>query len=182
VNGLPPTSEQYRQDEAARFCDWRLDVGGLVERPLCLSLDDLNAMAQQRRVTRHHCIQGWSAVAAWSGVQVSDLMRLCGPLPDTRYVNFVSLQEDAPGRPYHETLDLELAARQETIVALEMNGAPLSPEHGAPLRLRVETQLGFKMVKWLCRIEFIHDLSDADPVARGGTREDTMNYERVAPI
>jgi sulfoxide reductase catalytic subunit YedY len=182
VNGLPPDSEAYEHSRDQSFEDWRLEITGLVERPQCLTVAQLRELGLQHQVTRHHCIQGWSAVAAWSGVPVAHLMKLCSPLAEARYVNFVSSQEDAAsGGPYHETLDLQLASRTQTILALEMNGQPLTPEHGAPLRLRVETQLGFKMVKWLCRIEFLHELPEASD-GMGGTREDVMHYERVAPI
>jgi DMSO/TMAO reductase YedYZ molybdopterin-dependent catalytic subunit len=182
VNGLPPNNEAYERSRDQSFDDWRLEITGLVEQQLCLTVAQLRELGLQHQLTRHHCIQGWSAIAAWAGVPVAELMALCRPLAEARYVNFVSCQQDeASGGPYHETLDLDLASQPQTIVALEMNGRPLTREHGAPLRLRVETQLGFKMVKWLCRIEFIHDLPNASD-GMGGTREDTMHYERVAPI
>jgi DMSO/TMAO reductase YedYZ molybdopterin-dependent catalytic subunit len=182
VNGLPPSTAPYLASQHSAFKDWRLEVDGLVEQPLSLSVEDLRAMDSVNQTTRHHCIQGWSAVGSWSGVPIAAIMELCRPLADARYVCFISSQCDDAGRPYHETLEIAQASQGKTIVALKMNGAPLTPAHGAPLRLRVETQLGFKMVKWLSQIEFLNDLSQADEAALGGTREDTMFYGRLAPI
>ena len=94
VNGLPPESEAYARSRSTSFDDWRLEVTGLVERPLCFSVAQLRERGLQHQVTRHHCIQGWSAVAGWAGVPVAELMAMCRPLADARYVNFVSAQKD----------------------------------------------------------------------------------------
>lgn len=190
VNGAPPQGEEspeflaLAQDD---FRDWRLQVGGLVRQPLCLSADDLHAMPSQVQTTKHNCVQGWSGVGKWRGVKMTEILALCEPLPTARYVKFTSYGLDQftyggqPLRPFYEVLDLLLATHQQTILAYELNDAPLPLVHGAPLRLRVETQLGYKMVKYLRSIELVadyHDIGDG----QGGSREDTMYYGRGAEI
>ena len=104
-------------------------------------------LASQTQITKHHCIQGWSGIAAGRGVRLADVLARCGPLPAARFIVFQGFDEHVAGQPYYETIDLELAMHDQTILAYEMNGEPLSVPHGAPCRLRVETQLGFKMVE-----------------------------------
>jgi methionine sulfoxide reductase catalytic subunit len=128
----------------------------LVERPLEFSLADLRSMNKQTQITEHFCIQGWTAIAEWAGTSMRDILALCKPTQDARYVVFHSYQitdEDE----FYEVLDLELAKHSQTILAYEMNGENLTIPHGAPLRLRAETQLGYKMVKWIKSIEFVAD-------------------------
>jgi sulfoxide reductase catalytic subunit YedY len=165
----------------AGFSGWRLRIGGLVKVPLELSLADLRAMPAQTQITKHHCIQGWSGVAAWTGVRLANLLVRCRPLPVTRYVVFEGFDEHVPGQPYYETIDLELALHAQTILAYEMNGVPLSIPHGAPCRLRVETQLGFKMVKFIRSIKLIDDYKVLGR-GEGGFREDTQFYGPEAGI
>jgi sulfoxide reductase catalytic subunit YedY len=181
VNGYPPTSAEYTELARSQFLEWRLEVHGLVKTPLTLSLADLRSMRARTQITLHHCIQGWSGVAAWTGVALADLVAQCGPLPAARYVLFRAFDEHVEGQPYYEVIDLELARHSQTILAYEMNGEPLSIPHGAPCRLRVETQLGFKMVKYLRSIEFIADYR-AVGRGQGGFREDTQFYGPEAGI
>jgi DMSO/TMAO reductase YedYZ molybdopterin-dependent catalytic subunit len=181
VNGYPPTSSTYQKLAQSEFGDWRLDVGGLVKVPLRLSLVDLRSMPVRTQITKHHCIQGWSGVAAWTGVALADILSRCEPLPNARYIVLHAFDEHVDGRPYYETIDLELACHEQTILAYEMNGKPLSIPHGAPCRLRVETQLGFKMVKYLRSIELIEDYR-AIGRGQGGFREDTQFYGPEAGI
>ncbi len=181
VNGAPPTGEQYRELARASFADWRLDVHGLVKNPLHLSLADLRSMPSHTQITKHHCIQGWSGVAAWSGVAVADVLQRCEPLPGARYVVVRGFDEHIEGQPYYETIDLELACHEQTILAYEMNGQPLPIPHGAPCRLRVETQLGFKMVKYVRSIELVADYR-AIGRGQGGFREDVQFYGPEAGI
>ena len=159
----------------ANFENWRLEVGGLVENPLQLGLADLRAMRAHSQVTLHHCIQGWSGVAQWTGVAVTDILARCRPLANARYAVFRSWQEPEPGTAYYEAIDLELASHAQTILAYEMNDAPLQVSHGAPCRLRVETQLGFKMVKWVRSIELVEDYRMLGE-GQGGYREDVQFY------
>jgi DMSO/TMAO reductase YedYZ molybdopterin-dependent catalytic subunit len=180
VNGYPPSSPEYQRLADRGFVEWRLSVAGLVEAPLELSLADLRALPKQTQITKHHCIQGWSAVGEWTGVAVADVLDRCRPLASARYLVLRGFDEHE-GRGYYETIDLELARHPQTILAYDMNGAPLPIPHGAPCRLRVETQLGFKMVKYLRSIELVddyHQLGDG----QGGFREDTQFYGSEAGI
>jgi DMSO/TMAO reductase YedYZ molybdopterin-dependent catalytic subunit len=180
VNGYPPASPEYQRLAAHGFADWRLSVNGLVGVRLELSLSDLRALPKRTQITKHHCIQGWSAVAEWTGVAVADVLDRCRPIDKARYVVFRGFDE-RDGRGYYETLDLEMARHPQTILAYDMNGAPLPIPHGAPCRLRVETQLGFKMVKYLRSIELVESyrqLGDGE----GGFREDTQFYGTQAGI
>ena len=183
VNGDPPATTEYTalSREPNAFSEWRLEVRGLVERPLTLSLADLRAMPEETQITKHHCIQGWSGVASWAGVNVQEIVSRCQPLRTARYVIFTSYQADMAGRPFYESIDVRLMSHPQTLLAYEMNGAPLTVAHGAPLRLRVETELGFKMVKWLRAIEFVEDYR-ALGAGQGGSREDNMYYEQSVSI
>ena len=111
-------------------------------------------MCKQSQVTEHFCIQGWTAIGEWSGVPMLHIIALCRPLPQCKYVVFHSYQF-TDGDEFYEVIDLEIARHPQTILAYEMNGEPLTIPHGAPLRLRTETQLGYKMVKWIRSIEFV---------------------------
>jgi sulfoxide reductase catalytic subunit YedY len=180
VNGPPPTSPEYQRLADGAFAEWRLSVVGLVENPLELSLAELRALPRQTQITKHHCIQGWSAVGEWTGVAVAEVLDRCRPLANARYVVFRGFDEP-DGREYYETIDLELARNPQTILAYEMNGATLPVPHGAPCRLRVETQLGFKMVKYLRSIELVDDYRQIGD-GQGGFREDTQFYGSEAGI
>jgi len=181
VNGYPPTGLPYQKLARSNFADWRLKITGLVKKPMELSLIDLRAMKAQTQITKHHCIQGWSGVAAWTGVALSELLAACEPLPNARYILFRAFDEHVEGEPYYETIDLELARHSQTILAYDMNGEPLPIPHGAPCRLRVETQLGFKMVKYVHSIEVIEDYRVVGR-GQGGFREDTQYYGAEAGI
>ena len=181
VNGYPPDTAEYETLAKNGFQDWRLEVGGLVEQPLLLSLSDVRSLARQTQITRHNCIQGWSAIGEWTGVPLSALLEQCRPLPTARYLIFWSLQDDQKGQPFYESLGIQFARQPQTILAYELNGSPLDVPHGAPLRLRVETQLGFKMVKWLKRIELAEDFRRLRD-GMGGSREDNMFYDWTAGI
>lgn len=182
VNGAPPVSNEYRDVQADGFAAWRLEVSGLVEIPLSLSFDDIRGLPSQTQITQHHCIQGWSAIAGWRGTPLSAVLDACRPLPSARYLIFHSYALDSKGRRlFYESLDLSLARHPQTILAYEMNSEPLPVAYGAPLRLRVETELGFKMVKWLRRIELVDDYR-AIGEGQGGSREDNMYYEQSVGI
>jgi sulfoxide reductase catalytic subunit YedY len=188
INGRPPGDPNYAAMVAEQFRNWRLDVNGLVETPLQLSLADLRAMPATSQITKHNCIQGWSNVGEWTGVPLRAVLDRCHPLPDARYAVLCAMddkslsepQPDGPGH-YYEVIDLELADDPQTILAYEMNGKPLPVPHGAPLRLRAETQLGFKMVKYLRAIEVIADYRTVGD-GYGGWREDNQHYGQSAGI
>jgi DMSO/TMAO reductase YedYZ molybdopterin-dependent catalytic subunit len=179
-----PDDPDYQDALAANFADWRLEVGGLVENPLKLSLADLRALPSRTQITRHDCVEGWSCIAQWRGARLASALAAARPKPEARFIAFFcadTLEQtlDGDGR-YYETIDLVDAAHPQTILAYEMNGAPLPVEHGAPLRLRVERQLGYKMAKYVMRIEAIDSFA-ALGRGRGGFWED-RGYEWYAGI
>ena len=181
VNGAPPNTAEYRHLVEDGFSAWRLEINGLVETPLSLTLAELHQMPVQTQITKHHCIQGWSGIAEWGGIPLSAILDACHPLPAARFLIFRSYQSDTLGHPFYESLDISLGRHPQTILADQMNGQPLPVPHGAPLRLRVETELGFKMVKWLRGIEFVADYRDLG-AGQGGSREDNMFYEQAVGI
>jgi len=184
-NGSTAPDDADYQDAAANgFADWRLEVGGLVDNPLKLSLADLRAFAPRTQITRHDCVEGWSCIAQWKGARLASVLAAARPKPAARFIapfcaDTLEQSLDGNGR-YYETIDLVDAAHPQTILAYEMNGAPLPVEHGAPLRLRVERQLGYKMAKYVMRIEAIDGFA-ALGRGRGGFWED-RGYEWYAGI
>jgi len=181
VNGRPPDNAAWAALASNGFESWRLEVNGLVEHRLLLSLPELRAMPRKRQITQHCCIQGWSAFAEWEGVPLSAILERCRPLPRARYLIFHTHQVDGQAREYYGSLDIREACYPQTILAYAMNGAPLPMSHGAPLRLRVETKLGFKMIKWLKSIELVEDYRGIGE-GQGGYREDTQYYGTGAEI
>lgn len=180
INGFPPETEEYQNLKHTNFSDWKLQIDGLVEKPVKLTLGELQTMKKQVQVTEHYCIQGWTAIAEWGGVPTESIISLCKPLPEAQYAVFRSYQI-ADRSEYYEVLSIRLLKDAQSILAYEMNGNPLDVGHGAPLRLRVETQLGYKMVKWLRSIEFVSDYRHIG-LGQGGHREDHMYYSRLAEI
>jgi sulfoxide reductase catalytic subunit YedY len=181
VNGLPPETGEYTDLASNLFGGYRLQVTGLVEKPLSLSLEDLKALPKKSQITLHNCIQGWSGIAQWSGVAVSEILKECKPLPNAHYLIFHSYMIDDQGREYYGSLDIEESEHPQTILAYEMNGQTLPLTHGAPVRLRVETKLGFKMVKYLKSIELVESYSNIGQ-GQGGYREDTQYFGTIAGI
>lgn len=191
VNGKPPQSEEFQRLAQNNFADWHLEISGLVVNPLSLSLEDLRKQPKQSQITMHNCIQGWTGIAQWDGVSLSELLKFCGALPQAKYVVFTSYQlghqsyahapKEAQERPYYEVISMEIAQHPQTILAYEMNGKPLPLDHGAPVRLRAETELGFKMVKYLRSIELVEDYSTIWD-GQGGFREDIQFYSMGAEI
>jgi DMSO/TMAO reductase YedYZ molybdopterin-dependent catalytic subunit/thiosulfate reductase cytochrome b subunit len=188
VNGRPPADDGYRQLASTGFAAYRLRIDGLVARPLDLTLAELRAMPKHTQITKHNCIQGWSAVAEWGGVSMADLLGRCEPLAEARYLVAYAFDDKSTSEPhpagpgrYYEALDLDSARHPQTLLAYAMNGEPLPVAHGAPLRLRVEDQLGFKMVKYICRIELVADYTHIGD-GEGGWREDVQHYFSRAGI
>lgn len=180
-NGTMPRSKEFDDLVTEGFASYRLPVSGLVESPQEFSLSDLKAMAKQEQITTHFCIQGWSGVAEWGGVPMRDILNLVRPTPEVRYAVFYSLADGADGGRYYDVHKIENMRHDLTILAYEMNGAPLSVLHGAPLRLRCENELGFKMVKWVAAIEFVRDFADLG-AGQGGYNEDHEFYGYRMPI
>ena len=187
VNGYPPAEPDYERMATRRFADYRLDVGGLVSTPVTLSLEQLRELGFQRQITKHNCIQGWTGIAEWGGIPLASLVHLVRPRPEARHVVFYAMDDkgltEGEGRFgfFYGSIPLHLACAPQTILATEMNFAPLPVEHGAPLRLRLETQLGFKMVKWIAAIEFVDSIADIGQ-GQGGWREDQQYYANAAGI
>jgi DMSO/TMAO reductase YedYZ molybdopterin-dependent catalytic subunit len=137
-------------------------------------------MPQRTQITRHDCVEGWSAIGKWSGVPLAAVLDLAGMRPGARYVVFRCMDNDGSGNLYYESLDLHQARHPQTLLALRLNDAPLDPDHGAPVRLRVPTQLGYKSAKWIGRIEVVGSFANIHG-GRGGYWED-QGYEWYAGI
>lgn len=173
-----PASPDYQRHLANGFADWRLRVDGLVSRPLDLSLDALRSLPQRTQITRHDCVEGWSAIGQWTGPQLSHLLHAAGLKDQARYIVFYCA-DDMGGMPYYESIDLDDAFHRQTILAHRLNGRPLPVMNGAPLRLRVERQLGYKHAKYVMRIEARSRLDDLFG-GKGGMWEDRTGYQWYA--
>ena len=185
ANGsVNPSDPDYRALAAEEFAGYRLVVDGLVEQPLALDLATLRTMPSRSQVTRHDCVEGWSAIARWTGARLAPILDLARLKPEARYLVFhcfdtLDPESGEDGR-YYESIDLVDAFHAQTLLAYEMNGAPLGVAHGAPLRLRVERQLGYKHAKYVRRIEVVADFRHISG-GKGGFWED-RGYEWYAGI
>jgi DMSO/TMAO reductase YedYZ molybdopterin-dependent catalytic subunit len=175
-----PGSSAYAALLAGDFRDWRLHVGGLVARPLAISLDQLKALPQRTQITRHDCVEGWSAIGRWTGPVLGPILQFAGLSSAARYIVF-HCYDDFGGTPYYESVDLADAFHPQTILAWALNGRPLPVPNGAPLRLRVERQLGYKQAKYLRGIEAVASL-DRVGAGKGGYWEDAADYAWYAGI
>jgi DMSO/TMAO reductase YedYZ molybdopterin-dependent catalytic subunit len=176
-----PEDEMYRQLAASNFADWKLRVDGLVRAPTELSLAQLRAMRSRTQITRHDCVEGWSAIGKWTGVPLSEVLNIVQPLPAARYVVFRCADPmDDSGTRYYESIDFEDAYHPQTLLAYELNGKPLPVANGAPIRARIERQLGYKMAKYIMRIELVDSFA-AIAGGKGGYWED-QGYEWYAGI
>jgi DMSO/TMAO reductase YedYZ molybdopterin-dependent catalytic subunit len=177
---ISPSSASYQAHEAAGFEAWTLAVDGLVETPRRFSLAELRSLSARTQITLHNCVEGWSAIGKWKGVQLGRLLESVGLKPSARYIVF-HCADDFDGAPYYESIDLDDAFHAQTILAYDMNDAPLPIEHGAPVRLRVERQLGYKHAKYVMRIEAVDSLLRVGR-GKGGYWEDTADYDWYAGI
>jgi DMSO/TMAO reductase YedYZ molybdopterin-dependent catalytic subunit len=166
-----PQSAEYRAMVANGFRAYRLGVGGRVAHPLSLSLDDLRALPARTQITRHDCVEGWSVIGKWTGVQLSHVLKLAQPTKQARYVVFRCYDVMDDGSEYYESLDFDDAYHPQTLLAWELNGKTLPIPNGAPLRLRVPRQLGYKMAKYLRRIDLVASFKDIEG-GLGGYWED----------
>lgn len=180
-NGKLPTSEVWIKLAKNKFKDYKLKIGGLVENPVELSLNDLKNLGKEQNITMHHCIQGWSGVAEWGGVPLKTIVGLVKPYSSASTVVFYSFGEGLYGGVYYDTHTLDNCLKPESILAWEMNYETLSEVYGAPLRLRVENQLGYKMVKWIERIEFVETHKTIGK-GYGGKNEDDEYYDLLADV
>ena len=175
-----PDSDAYQAHAAERFAHWRLVVDGMVRRPLALSLDQIRKLPARTQITRHDCVEGWSAIGKWTGLPLKLVMDAARPLPAARYAVF-HCADDFDGDPYYESIDLIDAYHPQTILAWGMNNQLLTVGHGAPLRLRVERQLGYKQAKYVMRVELVDSLAGIGS-GMGGYWEDAAGYQWYAGI
>jgi len=172
--------EAYKAHVRESFANWRLKIDGLVERPAELSLEELRRLPARAQITRHDCVEGWSAIGKWKGAQLSQLLQTVGLKPKARYLVLHCADSFGLGAPYYESIDLIDAFHPQTILAYEMNDAALAVPHGAPIRLRVERQLGYKQAKYIMRIDVVSTFAMIGS-GRGGFWED-RGYEWYAGI
>jgi DMSO/TMAO reductase YedYZ molybdopterin-dependent catalytic subunit len=190
ANGtLRPSGDDYARAIDENFANWQLRIDGMVARPMTLSLAMLRHLPARTQITRHDCVEGWSAIGQWTGVPLGLLLKAAGVSPAAKYAVF-QCADNLDGEPskggvqspgqYYESVALVDAFHPQTLIAYDMNGAPLDIPHGAPLRLRVERQLGYKQAKYLQRIQITDSLANISG-GKGGYWED-RGYEWYAGI
>jgi DMSO/TMAO reductase YedYZ molybdopterin-dependent catalytic subunit len=181
MNGnIQPRSATYRVHQAEGFANWQLEIGGLVEAPRAYSLAELRARPARSQITRHDCVEGWSAIGKWTGAPLRTILEEVRLRPEARFIVF-HCADDFGGTSYYESIDLVDALHPQTILAYGMNDSELAVGHGAPLRLRVERQLGYKQAKFVMRIEAVASLA-AIAGGNGGFWEDAGSYDWYAGI
>lgn len=171
---------EYRAMLANGFTDYRLRVSGLVKRPMAISLAQLRAMPSRTQITRHDCVEGWSAIGQWTGPQLSHVLDLAQLNENARYIVFYCA-DSFDDKPYYESMDLVDAYHPQTILAYGMNGKMLPEAHGAPIRIRNERQLGYKHAKYVMAIEVVASLAKIYG-GKGGYWEDSGDYAWYAGI
>jgi DMSO/TMAO reductase YedYZ molybdopterin-dependent catalytic subunit len=176
-----PNTPEYRALWRTGFADWRLKVTGLVDRPLSLSLAQLRSLPHRQQITRHDCVEGWSAIGKWRGVPLALILDAARMNSRARYILFHCADFMGDGRPYYESIDLVDAFHPQTILAFALNDQPLTVANGAPLRLRVERHLGYKHAKYLMEIKAVDSLSGIGD-GKGGYWEDRAGYDWYAGI
>ena len=181
ANGnIDPGTPEYAEMAENNFAEWEVVIDGLVTTPMMLSLAAIKDMPARTQITRHDCVEGWSAIGKWTGVPLGDLMHKVQPLAQAKYVVFHCADIDDEGLSYYESIALRDCYHPQTILAYELNGKPLDIPHGAPLRLRFERQLGYKQAKYVKHIEIVDSL-DGIGGGKGGYWED-QGYEWYAGI
>ncbi|MES2753334.1 MAG: molybdopterin-dependent oxidoreductase [Pseudomonadota bacterium] len=175
-----PGTPEYLAQAAADFADWRLAVGGLVAQPLSIPLATLRQLPAKTQITRHDCVEGWSAIGKWHGPQLRTLLEAARISPAARYVVF-TCADLYGGKNYYESIDLTDAFHPQTIMAWALNDRALPIQNGAPVRLRVERQLGYKHAKYVMRIDAVASLAGIGK-GKGGYWEDNVDYDWYAGI
>lgn len=171
---------EYLQHVEEGFANWRLEVGGLVANPMSLSLEELRAFPQRTQITRHDCVEGWSAIGKWTGPQLSAILEAAGISTDANFIVF-RCADTLSGHEYYESVDMIDALHPQTIIAHQLNEESLPIKNGAPLRMRIEKQLGYKHAKFLTAIEAVASLDDIG-LGKGGYWEDLYDYQWYAGI
>jgi DMSO/TMAO reductase YedYZ molybdopterin-dependent catalytic subunit len=190
ANGtLNPNTDAYNAHVASNFEKWRLTIKGLVKNPMSLSVTDFHRLPAKTQITKHDCVEGWTAIGMWTGVPLGMLLTAAGVSPNARYVVFRCADnltgepakggEQSPGQ-YYESIALNDAFHPQTLIAYALNGHPLDVAHGAPLRLRVERQLGYKQAKYIESIELMDSFANIAG-GKGGYWED-RGYEWYAGV
>ncbi len=174
---LNPADADYQALREAGFAGYKLMVGGLVEKPLALTLDELHAMPSRTQITRHDCVEGWSCIGKWKGVPLGAVLDQARPLPGAKFVVFRCFDSmdgptlDGHDSHYYESIDLDEAHHAQTILAYDLNDKTLPVINGAPLRCRVERQLGYKQAKYVRAIELVASFASIRG-GKGGYWED----------
>lgn len=178
---MNPNTEEFKSYWREGYANWRLQVDGMVESPLSLSLAQLQSMPNRIQTTRHDCVEGWSAIGTWRGVPLALVLANARISNRAKYIVFHCMDDMGGGAHYYESIDMIDALHPQTILAFALNEQPLPLRNGAPLRLRAERHLGYKQAKYIKRIEVVADLK---PIGRGkgGYWEDVANYEWYAGI
>jgi DMSO/TMAO reductase YedYZ molybdopterin-dependent catalytic subunit len=175
-----PGTDEYAQHAAEQFANWRLQVDGLVTHPLSIPLRTLRTLLHKTQITRHDCVEGWSAIGKWHGVQLWRILQHAGLSTRAKYIVF-HCADRFGDKNYYESIDLVDAFHPQTLIAWGLNGHLLPIPNGAPLRLRVERQLGYKQAKYIQRIEAVASLAGIQG-GKGGYWEDNVDYEWYAGI
>jgi len=175
-----PGTDEYAQHLAENFANWRLVVDGLVAKPLSIPIQTLRSLPHRVQITRHDCVEGWSAIGKWHGIELSRILDAAGLSTRAKYIVF-HCADRFGDKPFYESIDLVDAFHPQTILAWGMNNHLLTVPHGAPLRLRVERQLGYKNAKYVERIQAVDSLAGIYG-GKGGYWEDTTDYEWYAGI
>jgi DMSO/TMAO reductase YedYZ molybdopterin-dependent catalytic subunit len=177
-----PYSAEYQALAKNSFKDWVLEIGGLVEKPTKLNLAQIQALPSRTQITRHDCVEGWSAIGKWTGTPLHEVLALVKPLPQARFVMFYCADpmEDDGTDLYYESIDMEDAYHVQTILAYKLNDETLPIKNGAPIRLRVERQLGYKQAKYIMKIALVEKF-DGIAGGKGGYWEDE-GYEWYAGV
>jgi DMSO/TMAO reductase YedYZ molybdopterin-dependent catalytic subunit len=180
-NGFdPPSSDEYLRWSKNEWRGFTLRVDGMVNRPTSYDMPTLRRKFVRRsQITRHDCVEGWSVIGKWSGVLVADLLADCQPKPLAQFVVFHCMDDDGSGNLYYESLNMHQAMHPQALLSYDLNDRPIPVKNGAPLRLKVPTQLGYKSAKYVRRIELAASLGGS--LGRGGYWED-RDYEWFAGI
>lgn len=180
-NGSVTVEDGFYQDQLAKgFPEWKLEVRGLVDQPLSLTLADIRALPQRTQITRHDCVEGWSAIGEWTGPQLAALLDAAKVRKEANFILF-RCADTLYNRPYYESIDMVDAYHPQTIIAHSLNGEPLPEKNGAPLRMRIERQLGYKQAKYVTAIEAAASF-DTIGDGKGGFWEDTAGYQWYAGV
>ncbi|MBY0343734.1 MAG: molybdopterin-dependent oxidoreductase [Sphingomonadales bacterium] len=180
-NGSVTIADPFYQDQLAKgFPDWRLEVRGLVGKPLALTLAEVKALPQRTQITRHDCVEGWSAIGEWRGVPLAHLLDAAEVQETAKFIVF-RCADTLYGRDYYESIDMVDAYHPQTIIAHSLNGEPLPEKNGAPLRMRIERQLGYKHAKYVKAIEAVASFERIGQ-GKGGFWEDVAGYQWYAGI